>query len=147
MIFEGITMFGTLIREGCLEGDCAPLTPIVKAGNLPFVVEEQDRARFNRRWELLNRFDTARLQANASTPKPLLEFDTFGKSVHRMMDNPQISKIVKLEEAERKAYGEAPFGDACLLVRNMVAAEAGARLLLLTQGDWGHPSNTRGRYR
>jgi Protein of unknown function (DUF1501) len=145
MNFEGTTMYGPLIREGCLASDCAPLTLDLKARNLPFVVEEQDRARFNRRWELLNRFDTARIQANASTPKPLLEFDTFGKSVHRMMDNPQISKIVKLEDTERKAYGGSPFGDACLLARNMVAAEAGARFLLLTHGDWDHHNNIYGK--
>jgi hypothetical protein len=61
------------------------------------------------------------------------------------MDNPQIGKIVKLDEAERKAYGSTPFGDGCLLARNMVAAEAGAKFLLLTHGDWDHHSNIYGK--
>ena len=145
MNYEGTTMYGPLIREGCLESDCAPLALDLKAGNLPFVVDEQDRPNFNRRWELLNRFDTSRTEANASTPKPMLEFDAFGKAVHRMMDSPQISRIVKLDEAERKAYGSTPIGDACLLARNMVAAEAGARFLLLTHGDWDHHANIYGK--
>ncbi len=145
MNYEGTTMYGPLIREGYLKSSCAPLTIDLKAGNLPFVVEDQDRARFNRRWDLLNKFDTARTQVTASTPKELLEFDTFGKSVHRMMDNPRIGKIVKLDEAERKAYGSSPFGDSCLLARNMVAAEAGAKFLLLTHGDWDHHSNIYGK--
>lgn len=144
MNYEGTTMYGPLIREGCLKSDCAPLTVDLKAGNLPFVVEEQDRARFNKRWELLNRFDSSRNGA-AGVPKPMLEFDAFAKSVHRMMDTPQISRIVKLEEAERKAYGSTPIGDACLLARNMVAAEAGARFLLLTHGDWDHHANIYGK--
>ena len=133
------------IREGCLKSECAPPMLDLKAGNLPFVVEDQDRARYNRRWDLLNLFDSAPTQAKASTPKELQEFDTFGKSVHRMMDNPQIGKIVKLDEAERKAYGSSRFGDSCLLARNMVAAEAGAKFVLLTQGDWDHHSNIYGK--
>ncbi|HTM51195.1 MAG TPA: DUF1501 domain-containing protein [Bryobacteraceae bacterium] len=144
MNYEGTTMYGPLIREGCLKSDCAPLTVDLKAGNLPFVVDEQDRARFNRRWELLNRFDTSRRDAGGA-PKAMLEFDAFAKSVHRMMDTPQISRIVKLDEAERKAYGETPIGDACLLARNMVAAGAGARFLLLTHGDWDHHANIYGK--
>jgi hypothetical protein len=145
MNYEGTTMYGPLIREGCLKSECAPLTVDLKAGNLPFMVEDKDRARFNRRWDLLNRFDTVRAHASESTPKPLLEFDTFDKSVHRMMDSPQIGKIVKLEEAERKAYGGTPFGDSCLLARNMVAADSGARFLFLTHGDWDHHSNIYGK--
>jgi len=41
-----------------------------------------------------------------------------------------------MEEAERLRYGKTPMGDACLIARNMVAAEAGARYILISQGGW-----------
>lgn len=145
MNYEATTMYGPLQREGCLPSSTSPLTLDLKAGSLPFVVEEKDRPRFQRRWEFLNRFDTSRAGLNASAPEPVRQYDAFGKAVHRMMNNPAISSVLSMPEEERKAYGSTPIGDACLIARNMVAANAGARFLLLTHGDWDHHSNIYGK--
>jgi hypothetical protein len=130
MNYEATTMYGPLQREGCLASNCAPLTLDLKGGSLPFIVEEADKARFQKRWDLLRRFDTSR--ADASLQKPMREFDEFSLAVHRMMENPNIRKIMRIDAEERKTYGATPFGDACLLARNMVAADAGAKFLMLT---------------
>ena len=146
MNYEGTTMYGPLIRGGLPQervrspharsegGEFALHGGRAGPGTLQSPLGIAEPVRYG-----------SRTQASESTPKPLLEFDTFGKSVHRMMDSPQIGKIVKLEEAERKAYGGTPFGDSCLLARNMVAAEPGARFLFLTHGDWDHHSNIYGK--
>jgi hypothetical protein len=52
------------------------------------------------------------------------------------MDNPAIGKVLALGEAERKVYGSSPLGDACLIARNMVAADAGARFIFITHPGW-----------
>lgn len=145
MNYDGTTMYGPLQREGCLPSDCSPLTLDLKSGSLPFVVEEGDKARFTRRWEFLNRFDTSRKALREDSPQVLRQFNSFGNAVHRMMDNPAISRIMKMEPDERKAYGTTPIGDACLIARKMVEADAGARFLFLTHGDWDHHSNIYGK--
>jgi hypothetical protein len=145
MNYDANNMYGPLQREGCLNSDCSPLTLDLKSGNLPFIVEEQDRARFQRRWDLLNRFDSSRHSLRDDSPQVMRQFDSFGKAVYRMMDNPAINKIMHLDAAERKAYGSTPIGDACLVARNMVAANAGARFLFLTHGDWDHHGNIYGK--
>lgn len=143
MNYEATTMYGPLQREGCLASDSAPLTLDLKGGSLPFIVEEAEKARFRRRWQLLREFDTSR--ADAGIQKPMREFDSFSLAVHRMMENPNISQVMRIGAEERKAYGATPFGDACLLARNMVAADAGARYLMLTHADWDHHSFIYGR--
>ncbi len=145
MNYDANNMYGPLQREGCLASEFSPLTLDLKSGSLPFIVEEQDRPRLQQRWELLNKFDTSRLSLRPDSPQPMRQFDSFGKAVYRMMDNPAIAKVMRLEESERKAYGSSAIGDACIIARNMVAADAGARFLFLTHGDWDHHGNIYGK--
>lgn len=145
MNYDANNMYGPLQREGCLSSEFSPLTLDLKSGSLPFIVEEQDRARFTQRWKLLNQFDTSRQALRPDSQQVMRQFDSFGKAVYRMMDNPAISKVMHLQDEERKAYGSSPIGDACLIARNMVAADAGTRFLFLTHGDWDHHSNIYGK--
>jgi hypothetical protein len=145
MNYEPTTMYGPLQGEGCLPADCAPLTLDLKDRNLPFVVEEKERARLERRWELLNSMDTSRRSLSETSPQGMRQFESFGRSVHRMMGNPVVSRILDLSENERKVYGATPLGDACLIARNMVAANAGVRFLFVTQPGWDHHSNIYGK--
>lgn len=145
MNYEPTTMYGPLQGEGCLPADCAPLTLDLKDRNLPFIVEEKERARLERRWELLNFMDTSRSSLDETSPQGMRQFESFGRSVQRMMGNPVVSRVLNLSEDERKAYGATPLGDACLIARNMVAANAGVRFLLVTQPGWDHHSNIYGK--
>lgn len=144
MNYEPTTMYGPLQGEGCLPSDCAPLTLDLAARNLPFFVEEKDRARLLRRWEALQRMDASRLTLNDASPVGMRRFDSFSRAVFKMMNTPAMSSVLQMTDEERKAYGGTPFGDACLIARNMVAAKAGARFLLVTQPGWDHHSNIYG---
>jgi hypothetical protein len=138
MNYEASTMYGPLQTEGCLPSDCSPLTLDLKEGNLPFVLDAADQARFARRWEMLKRMDTSRHSLDDTSPQGMRQFESFGRAVHKMMTNPKISSVMRFTAAERVAYGATAFGDACLIARNMVAADAGARFLLVTQPGWDH---------
>jgi len=144
MNYEGTTMYGPLIREGCLESSAAPLTLDLKNANLPFVVGESERERFDRRWKFLREFDSSRASV-AAMPKEVGEFAEFAATAHRMMESPEMARILTLDAEARKAYGSSPIGDACLLARNMVEADAGAKFLMLTHADWDHHSNIYGK--
>lgn len=133
MNYDASTMYGPLQQEGCLASGAAPLVLDAKGGKYPFVLADEDRERFHRRWNLLQEMDGSRRDLRA---KPLAEFDEFARASQRMMEQPRIREIFALTAEEKKRYGGTPIGDACLLARNMVAAQAGARYLFLTHGDW-----------
>ena len=137
---------GTLIRQGYLESSAAPLTLDVReGGNMPFVLDEDYAARFNRRLDFLRSFDTSRQLAGTGVPEDLLEWDSFSRSAEKMIRSPKIADIFEMPQAERLRYGGSPFGDACLIARNMVAAESGARYILVSQGGWDHHGDIYGK--
>jgi hypothetical protein len=144
MNYEGTTMYGPLIREGCLENTCAPLTLDLKNANLPFAVPPEERERFDRRWKFLNEFDSSRKLAPGA-PREMADFASYAEAAHRMMENPRMSEILRLDPDARKTYGSTPIGDACLLAKNMVEADAGAKFLMLTHADWDHHGNIYGK--
>lgn len=145
MNYEPSTMYGPLQGEGCLPADCSPLILDLKDRNLPFVLDTKDRPRFDRRWELLNKMDSSRHALDDSSPQGMRQFDSFGRAVHKMMTNQAISTVLQTTPEERAAYGSTPFGDACLIARNMVAADGGAKFLLVTQPGWDHHGNIYGK--
>jgi hypothetical protein len=145
MNYSASTMYGPLIGEGCLPADCAPLTLDLRDRNLPFVVDAAHQERFSRRWDLLNSLDTSRRSLDESSPQVMRQFESFGRAVYKMMKNPAITCMMEIGEDERKAYGATAFGDACIIARNMVASDAGARFLLVTQPGWDHHGNIYGK--
>lgn len=145
MNYASDTMYGPLRTEGCLSADCSPLTLDLRDGSLPFVLEPSEQARYARRWEMLNRMDTSRHTLDDSSPQGMRQFESFGRAVNKMLMHPKISSVVKITPEEHAAYGASPFGDACILARNMVAADAGARFLLVTQPGWDHHGNIYGK--
>ena len=142
MNYDAKTMYGPLQKEGCLAADMAPLTLDLKNKSLPFLLSEENRPAFERRWDLLSRLDGARARLDSpETQKIHQEFASYAEGVRRMMLEPRMGEVFEISEADHKRYGEHPFGDACALARNMVSADAGARFLMITHGDWDHHTN------
>ena len=145
MNFPAGAVNGTLIREGFLPSSSAPLTlDFRKGGNMPFALEEEYRPRFNRRMDFLKTFDTSRRMEGA-VPKLFSEWSYFADSAEKMIRSPKMAEILKLDEGDRQRYGGTPMGDACLIARNMVAAEAGARYIMVNQGGWDHHGEIYGK--
>jgi hypothetical protein len=92
----------------------------------------------------LQQIDTSRHGLDDSTPAGMRRFDSFSKQVFKMMNHPKMSTVLQITDDERKAYGSTAFGDACLIARNMVAANAGAKFVMVTQPGWDHHSNIYG---
>jgi hypothetical protein len=45
------------------------------------------------------------------------------------MQSPRITGILRKEEEEKRRYGAFPFGNSCILARNLLAADAGMRFI------------------
>jgi hypothetical protein len=144
--FPSTAQNGQLVREGFLDSAAAPLSADLRNGaSLPFLLASDYKERFNRRYELLRSLDTTRRLGGSGVSKRLLEWDSFTKGVHKMMNSPQIASVFEFDEADRMRYGKSHFGDSCLIARNMVAAEAGARFILLNHGGWDHHASIYGK--
>ncbi len=146
MNFPGDFQNGFLLGEGTLDSAAAPLASVdLRNGlDLPFLLPEREQNRYDRRMEFLKEFDTARKMDPEWAPKRYREWDAFTTGAHKMLKSPEIGKVFDLTEDERKRYGSNPFGDACLIARNMVKAQAGVRYILLNQGGWDHHGHIYG---
>lgn len=146
MNFPAGAVNGTLIREGYLDSSAAPLTfDIRKGGNMPFLLKDDYRERFHQRLDFLHSFDTSRQQQGSGVSKMVREWDSFSTAAEKMIRSPQVAGIFNLGEADRKRYGASAFGDACLIARNMVSADGGARFILVNQGGWDHHGDIYGK--
>jgi hypothetical protein len=146
MNFPTGSVNGPLIKEGALESGTSPLTVDMKAGvSLPFLLPPGTEGRFDRRMEALESFDSMRQLDAGSVPKRFLEWEAFTKSAQRMMKSPDIGKIFTLDAVARERYGRTAMGDACLIARNIIAAKAGTRYILINQGGWDHHAAIYGK--
>ncbi len=146
MNFPTGSVNGPLIKEGSLDSVTSPLTVDFKGGlQLPFLLPPGTENRFDRRMEALESFDSLRKLDPASVPKRFLEWESFTKSAQRMMKSPDIGKVFTLDEAGRERYGKTAMGDACLIARNIIKADAGTRYILINQGGWDHHAAIYGK--
>ena len=134
------------IKEGFLDSSTAPLALDMRtAKSTPFTLAENYRARFSRRMDFLQSFDTSRGLDGSGVSKRLLEWHAFAKSAEKMIRSPKMAEVFHLDESERKRYGGSSVGDACIIARNMVAAEADAHYILVNHGGWDHHFNIYGK--
>jgi uncharacterized protein (DUF1501 family) len=69
------------------------------------------------------------------------DFDAFYRGARTMMESPEIPKVLTVNEEERKRYGSSQLGDACVLARNLVRAEAGTHFIMISQPGWDLHAN------
>ena len=118
-----------LVREGCLPGSCTPLSLMTERPT-PFVLPDEEKAVFERRWTMLREME-----------KAVGEADPYTESAYGMMSTPGLPKVMTLSPENRNRYGSSAFGDGCLLARQLVEAEAGTRHILVAQDGWDLHAN------
>lgn len=98
----------------------------------PYLADDQ----FKRRMSLANQFDSA---FKAKHESQLVEaYDQTYREAVRLMGSTEL-KVFDLsaeKEQVRKAYGDTPFGQSCLLARRLV--EKGVRFVEVEFGNWDH---------
>lgn len=120
-----------VIGEGCLEARNTPLSLETEAG-FDFVVPAEEQDRFKRRWEILQQFE----QTAPGAGRYEEESRAYYRGAHAMMVSPEIRKVLTLGDEDRKRYGSSQVGDACALARNLAAAKAGTRFIMVSHKGW-----------
>jgi hypothetical protein len=108
-------------------------------GGLGNATHRDGIAAFERRYTLLNDIDA---EARQSAGDPAFsEMASFNLSARRLMYNDEVNRIFVFDQAQRNAYGNTGFGNACITARNMLRADAGTRFIQITIGGWDHHAN------
>lgn len=124
------------VKQGCLEAKYGPLNIDTRGGDLSFVVPSEEKGRFERRVAYLTELSKLSPGAIVQGTAPVVQANSFRADALGMMESPEIPTILKLDDEEKKRYGNTGFGDACLLARNILAAERGTRFVAVNHGFW-----------
>ena len=91
--------------------------------------------RFNTMFGGLHTLDDP-LRVNSPYGKPLEDYDAFYTQAKGMMYNSTVEKAFSFTTADSQRYGNSGFGNACLVARQVLAANQGTRFVLISFGSW-----------
>lgn len=138
-------------RNGFLNGMVAPFAIInggptgggrlIPTGGLPSLTHPRGQATFEGFYGDLLALDARQRSVNPPWGKAVRDYNDFYTAARGMLYNPEVSSVFNYPDAERAAYGNTTFGDACLVARNLVAGSRGTRFIHLTFNAWDHHVN------
>jgi hypothetical protein len=128
------------VGSGYLASSYAPFKTNATATGLRNVTNVDGQARFNERYDLLNRLDASN-RSNSPYGRPMEDMDAFYKSARGMMYNPIVDQAFQFTAAERVPFGTSALGDSCLTAAKILKANAGTRFIQITSGGWDDHTN------
>ena len=130
-----------LLRSGMLPGVHAPFHIDTTASLSAYSADPASKQEFLRRWELLKSLD-GRVRTDASlAAKAYRDFHAHYEGAVRLMSDVRTAPLYDLKPGERARYGNTDTGDAAIVARNLIHADAGTRFIFLQQRGWDHHSN------
>lgn len=124
---------------GYLPAKYAPFGVETDADGLSTLAHPEGAERFARRWDLLQRLDTAR--ATGILGKPSLDMHDFYAQSKTLIDAPGINTLFTFDAGEHERYGSTTLGDSLIVARNLIASNKGTRFVQTTHGGWDHHSD------
>jgi hypothetical protein len=91
--------------------------------------------RFNTMYGGLHTLDDP-LRVNSPYGKELQDYDSFYSQAKGMMYNSTVQKAFQFSTADSQRYGNTSFGNACLVAKQVLAANQGTRFVLISFGSW-----------
>lgn len=127
-----------LIGSGFLPGTFTPFHVNTSSDISSLAPDRQELDSFQRRWELLQRFDGRVRTDPALERKAYRDFHNHYEGAVEIMADPRSAGIFRVAEDEHQRYGGNPLGDSFVLARNLVVADAGTHFIFLTHDEWDH---------
>lgn len=76
------------------------------------------------------------LRSNSPYGSPLTDYDSFYKAAKGLSYNAAVSSAFTFTTADSTRYGGSQFGNACLVAKQVLAANQGTRFIQLSFGSW-----------
>ena len=91
----------------------------------------------NERYSLLHLLDDP-LRVRSPLGKSADDMDAFYTAARGMIDHPAVVTAFRYSTEDSQRYGPSGFGNACLVAKQVLAANQGTRYIHLTIGGWDH---------
>jgi hypothetical protein len=91
--------------------------------------------RFSQMYSQLQTIDGP-LRTNSPYGKPLQDYSDFYIAAQQMMYNQTVDSTFSFSAADSARYGNSSFGNACLVAKQVLAANQGTRFILITNLNW-----------
>lgn len=130
-----------LLRSGMLPAVHAPFHVDTTASLSAYSTDPVSKKEFLRRWELLKSFDSRLRNDSSLASRAYRDFHEHYEGAIRLMADERTAPIFEIQPDERARYGGTETGDAAIIARNIIRADAGTRFLFMQQYGWDHHSN------
>jgi len=144
---------GNAVGAGYLPSRYAPFGLAPNNGGLPGGTHPDGQTRFDTRLQLLTDLDRD-LRINSPLGRDAEDMATSYEQGRGMMYDTQIDAMFRYTSDERRRYGQYPrgngpnntygenaFGDACIVARNLLRGNLGARFIRIDLRGWDNHSN------
>ncbi|HLG99463.1 MAG TPA: DUF1501 domain-containing protein [Bryobacteraceae bacterium] len=130
------------VGQGYFSAEYAPFRVAPSQAGLPDTTLPGDStgALFDTRWSLLHQIDDP-LRVSSPYGQPLDDYNNFYLAAQQLMYNPTVNTAFKFSAADHARYGSTSFGDACLIAKQVLAANQGTRFIQITVGGWDMHQN------
>jgi hypothetical protein len=131
---------GNLQGATFLGGRFQPLMPPAQRTGIStlthnfFGTTDQSRARFERRFGLLEKLDAPLRETPAN--QGMADYASFYAQARKMMYNDAVEKVFQYDANDEGRYGNTAIGRSLLIARNAVNANNGAAFINCTMGGW-----------
>jgi hypothetical protein len=127
--------------QGYLAPDHAPFYISPNGNGLGNASHADGQATFDRRFNLLQDIDIDNRSGAADLGGAIDELASFNLSARKLMYNADVNRVFTFDAAQRTAYGNTAFGNACLTAHNLLRANLGTRFIQITLGGWDMHQN------
>lgn len=121
--------------NGYLPATYAPFRVAPAANGIPNTTNPLGQPRFNDLWSRLHQLDDP-LRVNSPLGTPVSDYNEFYNSASGIMYNPTVQQAFSYTAADSTRYGGNSFGNACLVAKQVLAANQGTRFIEITLGNW-----------
>lgn len=131
------------VGPGYLPATYAPFQVTPAATGLVDTTNPNGQSRFETMYSRLHALDDD-LRVKSPVGKPLEDYDAFYKSAKGLMYNSAVTSAFSYSSAESARYGGTSFGNACLVSKQVIAANQGTRFIQINLGNWDMHSDIYG---
>jgi hypothetical protein len=136
----------TGIGNGYFSAQYAPFKIIPAATGIPNTASTLGAPRLDQLWSRIHELDDP-LRTNSPYGQPLQDYDAFYNSAKSLIDYSKagVNQAFGYSAADSVRYGSSSFGNACLIAKQVLAANQGTRFVQITLGGWDMHTNIYGK--
>lgn len=123
------------VGNGYFPATYAPFRVVPSNTGLSNTTNTLGQNEFNTLWSRLHQLDDP-LRVNSPLGQPVQNYDAFYTAANQMMYNSTVTKAFSYSTADYTRYGSNSFGAACLIAKQVLAAQQGTRFIQITLGGW-----------